>query len=424
MSKKTYIICCLIALLSLPCLFSAVKQVRVIIDRASIYVEPSRASARIETVEKGTVLTLFQQKKVKEAWYYVSFTSPRYGSRISGFIHESAVEPIEEAEKFVEKKEELKPEPSPPAPPEKPSAPPQKIEAAKIEEKREPKVEPKPVLPVEETLVLTSLPKSKALKLPRKLPEYKDLAWRVAVSPFKTEEKPEIKKEETKETVEIAEKAAAEPKHVEPPPLIKKEEPKEKPAAKETAEEKKPPVVTPPKPPLEQPIPTKPPQRGAFPRARGFLTFGAGYGPSAGGAGGFLQVNTKAGFALHAGIGVYPTTIIYSETDWVKNEVLWSVGIKYYLPFRFSSLYPYIDIQYGGLRVEAAQIIIGIWDYSYVYSQEQKTLSGPSVLAGTEFRRGRFGLNGAIGISYNLTEWELLTQKLFFAFDLGLVVYF
>src|SRR3990170_3311972 len=82
---------CLIILGAWP-LLSAAKKVIVIAERASIYIEPSRTSARIEIVGKGTILNLLQDRKVKDIWYYVSFNSPRYGTRISGFIQESAVE--------------------------------------------------------------------------------------------------------------------------------------------------------------------------------------------------------------------------------------------------------------------------------------------------------------------------------------------
>jgi hypothetical protein len=137
-----------------------------------------------------------------------------------------------------------------------------------------------------------------------------------------------------------------------------------------------------------------------------------------------LQLNTTAGFAVHGGLGYYPTTLIYSETDWVKNKILYSLGIKYYLPFKSSFFSPYVDLQYGGLRVEAAQIVLGVWDYTYVLGHEQKTLWGPSALAGAELRRGRFGLNGAVGVSYALTEWEYLEQNVSFSFDLSLLIYF
>jgi hypothetical protein len=206
-------------------------------------------------------------------------------------------------------------------------------------------------------------------------------------------------------------------------PEVKKIEPevkKEKPETKPEAKKEEPKI----KPEPKKTAPIQPARMAQPRRGPGLLTFGFGYGPSFGGAGGFLQLNTKFGLALHGGVGMYPTKIIYSGTDWVKNELLYSGGIKYYLPFKSGSFYPYFDLQYGGLSVEAAQIITGIWESSYVYSHEQKTLWGPSFLAGAEIRMGRFGINGALGISYNLTDWEFLKQNLFFAFDASLVIYF
>jgi hypothetical protein len=83
-----------------------------------------------------------------------------------------------------------------------------------------------------------------------------------------------------------------------------------------------------------------------------------------------------------------------------------------------------VDIQFGGLRVEAAQVVVGIWDYDYVYSQEQKSLWGPSFLAGVEIRKGRFGICGALGISYVTTSWDFLENRVSLSFDTSLVVHF
>ncbi|MDH7511723.1 MAG: hypothetical protein QHH14_02110 [Clostridiales bacterium] len=402
-----------------------------IADRASIYSEPARGSARIDFVEKGTVLTLFQQNKVRDVWYYVTFQSPRYGARISGFIHESAVELVLEEKTPPPKKEAAKPEIVVPQP-EKPTALPSKAE-------KEAKPESVALPRTLETLIAGLLPKSKVIKLPRQMPKPKDAVWKVVapVSVIKPPKKDEVRVEEAKRAIPIEtltatrlprsravklptkEKAREEVawKIVKPAPLPpstrKKEEPKEKP-----------PAVAPAK---AQPAPAAParlPRREPSRPEHGLLTIGLGYGPSLGGAGVSLQLNTKAGFAVHGGLGYYPTTLIYSETDWVKNTILYSVGVKYYLPFKSSLLSTYVDLQYGGLRVEAAQIVLGVWEYTYVLGQEQKTLSGPSALAGAELRKGRFGINGAVGVSYALTEWEYLEQKISFSFDISLLVYF
>ncbi len=384
---------------------AAVKQVRVIADRATIYSEPARSSARIDVVEKGTVLTLFQQNKVRDVWYYISFQSPTYGARISGFIHESAVEVVVErptlspTRKIAEREKAA-------LPPEKEVAVPPKIEK---------KAKPEPVAPPrpEETLIASRLPQTKVLKVPRRLPQLREAVWK-PLAPVRMVEPPkkaEIRVDE-KKPVKLIETFMATP--------LPRSRAVGLPAKGKARDDRAWKIVQPAAEPQQvKPLPKVEPKKGP-----GLFVLGLGYGQSLGGAGVSLQFNTKAGFALHGGLGYYPTTLIYSETDWVKNTILYSAGVKYYLPVKSSILSPYVDVQYGGLRVEAAQIVLGVWEYTYVLGQEQKTLWGPSVLAGAEFRKGRFGLNGAVGISYALTEWEYLKQKVSFSFDLSFLVHF
>jgi hypothetical protein len=429
---------------------AAVKQVRVIIDRAGIYIEPSRTSSRIDVVEKGTVLNLFQQKKVKDVWYYVNFSSRRYGSRISGFIHESQVEPIDDAAaapppKAEEKRQAEKIQPAPAREKSAPQTAPESPRPAppKAEPKPEVQLKPAPVAQYEEILILTALPKAKSFKFPRREPARRELAWK-PLETVRPKEEPKLVAAEKKESpAKVIETAPAKPagpppqaKKEEPPPVqpeVKKELPAEKKAEKpaqkpvKTAPKKeaeKPPQAQKRKPAAAQPAPVRPARQAPPGRTPGFITLGLGCGSSFGGAGACLQLNTGLGFSLHAGAGLYPTTLIYSETEWVKNKALFSAGLKYYLPFDSTLFSPYVDLQFGGLRVEAAQAVIGIWEYSFIYSQEQKALYGPSLLAGAEIRLGRFGINGALGLSYCLTKWELLEKKVFLAFDAGLIVYF
>lgn len=162
------------------------------------------------------------------------------------------------------------------------------------------------------------------------------------------------------------------------------------------------------------------PERREFKR----LTLGLGYGQSLGGAGGFIQLNTRAGISFHGGLGYYPTTYIYSGCDWVKDVALFSGGIKFYLPLGADPLRFYLDLQYGGIGVEAAQIIQGIWHYSFVFDYKQKTLWGPSFLAGLEMKLGALGINGALGIAYNITKLDWDIQDYFLTFDVGLLFYF
>src|SRR4030043_1357555 len=165
---------CLISLVAGP-LVSAVKQVRVTVERASIYIEPSRTSARSENGGKRTVLNLLQERKVKDIWYYISFNSPRYGSRISGFIQESAVEMVGGGPPAPPKKEEKAP---PKVEPEQ-VRPPVVVPPPRAEEKKELPKEPPAPPPVAETMALTKLPKSKSYKFPRKEAPLQEAAWRI-----------------------------------------------------------------------------------------------------------------------------------------------------------------------------------------------------------------------------------------------------
>lgn len=514
-------------------LLPAVRQVRVTAERAAIYVEPNRSSSRVDIVSKGMVLNLFQQQKVKNIWYYVSYTSVRYGGRLSGFILESAVEPISEdggaAEKPVppapeaESKEKLQGGPaaaakkSPVAPaaaaqktpssaspkPEVPKEKPQVLEysevmiltrapraarislprratalqddtwavvepvppppAAKMEPPESPKaptpelakpavmetlpapqkaesnppasLPPKPDIPKETpkvfepsiTTVITRLPRPSRVTLPRRAAALQDKPWAVLAPPAPGPEKPPAEPTPPPPASVPKPDLAKEKTKVVPPPAAprgdsptaKRPPSREKPAGKEPEEPRAVPVASPPGPQVRPPQPTRPPTGGRRP-AR--LSISLGYGSSFGGAGGSLQVYLSRNLALHGGFGVYPTTVVYSDTDWVKNETLWSAGLRWYPAPGSEKLAPYLDAQYGGLTVEAAQVITGIYNYSFLFRHEQKALWGPSLLGGLEIRFNRLVLNGGLGISYSLTDWDVLDRRVFFAFEAGLGV--
>lgn len=369
-----------------------IRQVRVTAERTSVYIEPSRGSTRIDIVGQGTLLNLLQQKKFKESWYYVSFSSPRYGARISGFVLDSAVELVCE---------------------ETPSAPKEKAVPEKAEEVPLP-APPPPVAPepprISESLVPTSLVPGRKFALPRRPAPLLETPWKIEEAAPLVPAKPKPPAVEKPEPPPTPEKKA------EAPP---REEPAPKPAPREEKAKEPEPLKKPAPPQVLRPARTPAPRRGP-----GGASFGLGYGSSFGGAGASFQFSTKRGIAVHAGAGIFPTTLVYSETDWVENKLLWSVGLRYYLPVKSPLLYPFVDVQYGGLRVEAAQVVIGVWDYEYVFSREQKALYGPSILSGVEVRKGRFGLCGALGVSYVTTSWEYLQNKVLFSFDASLVVHF
>jgi hypothetical protein len=161
-----------------------------------------------------------------------------------------------------------------------------------------------------------------------------------------------------------------------------------------------------------------------LPKEMGFLSFGFGYGPSWGGLGGAIQLNLTSALSLHIGAGMYPTNVYYSEYDWVTNEWLYSIGIKYYLPFRSDAFLPYVDMMYGGITVEAVQIVKEIWHYEYTYENIQKTLYGPTLVAGADLKLGFLGLNGYLGLSYNTTAWDYWDRDYFLNGGIGISLYF
>lgn len=252
----------------------------------------------------------------------------------------------------------------------------------------------------EESLAFTSIPGSMPMVLPA-LPQLSQaLVWEIVV----TRPTPLPEKKPAKQDLP--------PPPVEPP---KKEvEVKEEITEPEKEEVKEEQIQV--KPTSQQPtVPAK---------AIGPFILSLGIGTSQGGIGAFVQYNIRWGLAFHAGGGYYPTSLIYSETDWVKNEMLFSVGVKYYLPFKPEIFRPYLNLQYGGFGVEAVQVIVGIWEYEYIYENEQKVLYGPSVHAGSELKLGTLGLNAAIGFSYATTSWEWLSQSFYFSADFSVLYYF
>jgi len=188
-------------------------------------------------------------------------------------------------------------------------------------------------------------------------------------------------------------------------------------AKKEEAETKDEEQITPPPEQIMPPTQTPYTQPQVTLPAR--LSLGLGYGSSTGGFGGFVQYSVSPNLALHGGVGYYPASLIYSETDWVENQVLYSFGLKYYIPIVSQSVRGYLNIQYGGFTVEAVQIIEGIWEYEFIYRNEQRALFGPQALLGGEFHLGPLKLTAAAGAAYALTDWEWLPQDFYFTFDLG-----
>lgn len=98
--KKTAIV--LFFLLCAAVLGGQQKKIKVVTDSANIHIEAHRTSTVIETVKKGTVLTLFETGRQEKAWYYVSYYSEEKWATITGFIEAVKVEPVGEGPQGAE----------------------------------------------------------------------------------------------------------------------------------------------------------------------------------------------------------------------------------------------------------------------------------------------------------------------------------
>lgn len=97
--RKAISIFLLIFVLILSPLLSQQKKLKVIDEKASLYLEPEKDSAVVEMIARGSILTVLSQEIIKDSWYYVSFRSEDQSIIITGFVRASAVEVISEGQK-------------------------------------------------------------------------------------------------------------------------------------------------------------------------------------------------------------------------------------------------------------------------------------------------------------------------------------
>jgi outer membrane protein W len=101
--KKVLLIAALLALF-FPSVLSATNpketaktlKAEVIADEAEIFLEASRQSIVIDTVPKGTTMTLFKSGQKNKKWLYISYLSKKRGSKVTGFVDRNKVEIIKE----------------------------------------------------------------------------------------------------------------------------------------------------------------------------------------------------------------------------------------------------------------------------------------------------------------------------------------
>jgi hypothetical protein len=404
--KKLFVSFLIFAVFVISSLLANEKQLRVTAERATIYAEAHTESYRIEIVKKGTILTVFASGESSTSWYYVSYSSERWKSRVTGFIQASMVEEVTEKpkEKIPEKKETV-------------------LEREQWPEEAKPKIEKPQAAPAKEKPVVQQVTVTESVGVSSVLPSK---SYALPKSDWDEDSRPYLSIDSIQESVETIKKQEKSIEDITEkiPDKLEAQKPPEKIKTEPEPEEKKE-VIKKEDKPEEQAVPQVAPKKPRLPGMLSHFTLGMGYGPSVGsGLGGFIQINSKTGFSIHLGVGYYPTTYFYSEHEWVKNQVLYSAGIKYYIPLKSSRLRPYLDLQYGGVSVEAVSIITGLWNYQFTYENIQKSLYGPSLLAGIELRWGSLGINGAIGLSYNMTEWEYWERDYFLTADVGLLIYF
>lgn len=394
--------------------FAKPKKVKVSAEITNVYLKPNIKGEIVEKVKKGMILTLDQKQESPKIWKYISFYSEKKKSHIKGYVKSTAVEKIDYAQISTKTASEK----------------------LKLEEKKH----LTHISQAEETAISSKLEKEVSrIKKSHKEEEIKATAVKTSeiqkriskIGGFVQDSLAEtayVDKKISKKKVSASQKLKEELKEVGEREEFKAEEDSlntasktKEPTASQNIKKEKIQIEESYKQKEMRPLPAK--KRSHKKRSK-LITLGIGYGQSYGGAGGFIQVNTKAGLAFHAGVGYFPSSLIYSETDWVKGKMLFSGGLKYYLPFKTNPIYLYLDLQYCGIGVEVAHVFSGKFYNGPLFDNVQKTLWGPSFFCGIEAKMGLIGFNGALGLSYNTTEAEWLDQNIFLTFDFGLLLYF
>lgn len=90
MQKTRLLFIVFLLLFSTVSLLSQTYELRVIVEKANLYLEPYITSQILETVEKDTIL--FIVMRWKDDWYYVSFKPEKRKFPIMGFVESSNVE--------------------------------------------------------------------------------------------------------------------------------------------------------------------------------------------------------------------------------------------------------------------------------------------------------------------------------------------
>jgi hypothetical protein len=129
-----------------------------------------------------------------------------------------------------------------------------------------------------------------------------------------------------------------------------------------------------------------------------YVSLGAGFGNSYGGAGTRFQfrVGGIVGFGLHTGLGVYPRPFFSPGTGSFQRRIQFDFGVKL-----FVYKWIYVDFQMG---------MVGRDDDYYLYEtgdrgQFSDVLFGPALLGGADYIIGKhIGINVGAGVSFPITD--------------------
>ena len=80
-------------------LYSFSRKLKIIVDKASVHLDPDKRSAVVAMLDKGTLVSLGSERKFRKNWNYVYFTSEKSGRTKSGYILDSLVEKLFEVTK-------------------------------------------------------------------------------------------------------------------------------------------------------------------------------------------------------------------------------------------------------------------------------------------------------------------------------------
>jgi hypothetical protein len=148
----------------------------------------------------------------------------------------------------------------------------------------------------------------------------------------------------------------------------------------------------------EEQQPEKPKSKFELNGHHRYVSLGAGFGNSYGGAGTRFQfrVGGIVGFGLHTGLGVYPRPFLNPGTGSFQRRIQFDFGVKL-----FVYKWIYVDFQLG---------MVGRDDDYYLYETEDRSdfsdvLFGPALLCGADYIIGKhIGINLGAGVSFPITD--------------------